>query len=182
MEGKRGKKTAVGKSECISVSLTESQEGDVMLVAGDNAPEFTLADQNGATVKLADFRGRKLLIYFYPKADTPGCTKQACSVRDSRVELKKLQIDTVGISPDEPKAQLKFDKKYGLGFPLLSDPDHAAAKAYGVWTDKSLYGKIVKGIVRSSFLVDESGRITNVWYKVKPADTVPQALVAIQQS
>lgn len=145
------------------------------LKAGDKAPAFSLTDQSGAKVKLADFKGRKLLIYFYPKADTPGCTKQACSVRDAKTQLKRAGIATVGISPDAPESQEKFDVKYKLGFPLLSDPDNKVALAYGAWGEKSMYGKKYMGIIRSSFLVDEGGRIVQAWYKVKPEDTVPKA-------
>jgi peroxiredoxin Q/BCP len=145
------------------------------LSAGDKAPDFALADQSGRTVKLSDFRGRKLLVYFYPKADTPGCTIQSCSVRDSKLGLEKLGAAAVGISPDLPAAQEKFDRKFGLGFPLLSDPDHAVATAYGAWGKKSMYGKEYEGIVRSSFLVDEKGTIVEAWYKVSPQETVPKA-------
>jgi len=145
------------------------------LSAGDKAPDFALKDQRGKTVKLADFLGKKLLVYFYPKADTPGCTVQSCSVRDSVPALGKLGAAAVGISPDQPEAQGKFDEKFGLGFPLLSDPDHAVASAYGVWGKKSMYGKEYEGIIRSSFLVDEKGKIVEAWYKVSPQDTVPKA-------
>lgn len=146
---------------------------------GDPAPDFQLQDQNGNPVSLADFQGKKLLVYFYPKADTPGCTRQACSVRDARPELAGLGLAVVGISPDAPEKQKKFDAKYGLTFTLLSDPDHRVAEAYGVWAEKSMYGKKTFGIVRSSFLIDEEGKIVQTWYKVSPEDTVPQAREAL---
>ena len=146
---------------------------------GDPAPTFELPDQNGRPVRLEDYRGRKLLVYFYPKADTSGCTAQSCSVRDNLGALQVLGAAAVGISPDLPKAQAKFDAKYGLGFPLLSDPDHAVAEAFGAWGEKSMYGKKYFGIVRSAFLVDEDGTITGAWYKVSPGDTVPKALAAL---
>jgi len=147
--------------------------------SGDPAPPFTLEDQEGRSVKLSDFQGRKLLLYFYPKADTPGCTRQACSVRDSREDLAGLGMAVLAVSPDDAAGQKKFDTKYGLGFPLLADTDHAAAEAYGVWGEKTMYGKKVKGITRSSFLIDESGRIIRAWYKIKPEETVPQAKLAL---
>jgi peroxiredoxin Q/BCP len=143
------------------------------------APDFELEDQNGNKVRLADYRGRKVLLYFYPKADTPGCTKQACSVRDSRQQLGDLEVDALGISPDLPPKQKKFDEKYDLGFPLLSDPRHEVAEAYGVWGRKSMRGREYMGIIRSSFLVDEQGRVIETWYKVKPEDTVPRAREAL---
>jgi peroxiredoxin Q/BCP len=148
------------------------------LIAGDPAPPFELPDQDGSTVRLSDFKGRKVLLYFYPKADTPGCTAQSCSVRDARGDFEGLDIAAVGISPDVPKAQKAFDAKYGLGFPLLADPDHTVADAYGVWGEKSLYGRKYMGIIRSSFLIGEDGRILGAWYKVSPKDTVPKALKA----
>ena len=149
------------------------------LKEGSKAPAFALQDQDGKTVKLADFKGRKLLVYFYPKADTPGCTTQSCSVRDSRKDLSKLGVDVVGISPDKPSKQLAFDQKYGLGFPLLSDADHVVAEKYGVWGEKVNYGRTYMGIIRSSFLIDENGKIERAWYKVSPKDTVPNARAAL---
>jgi peroxiredoxin Q/BCP len=154
---------------------------DVKLACGQRAPDFSLPDQNGRTVTLSDFHGRKVLLYFYPKADTPGCTTQSCAVRDARQDLKKLKVDVLGLSPDAPEDQKKFDIKYSLGFPLLADVDHKTAEAYGVWGDKTNYGKTYKGIIRSSFLVDEEGMILRAWYNVKPDDTVPKAREALEQ-
>lgn len=150
------------------------------LAVGDKAPAFTLLDQAGAKHALADHKGRKVLIYFYPKADTPGCTTQSCEVRDARLGLGKRGVDVIGISPDKPAAQQKFDTKYGLGFPLLADEDHAVAEAFGVWGEKSMYGRKYMGIVRSAFLVDERGTVIGAWYGVSPKDTVPGAEAALQ--
>ncbi len=137
------------------------------LETGSMAPDFSLLDQDGNTVSLADFRARKLLLYFYPRANTPGCTTQSCDVRDNLAPLRKLDVAVVGISPDTPEAQKKFDDKFSLGFPLLADTEKQVAGAYGT---KAM------GIVRSSFLIDEEGRILGAWYKVKPLDTVPKAM------
>lgn len=150
------------------------------LKAGDKAPSFKLMDQDGKTVKLSDFKGKKMLVYFYPKADTPGCTKQACNVRDAAPDLVLEGVAAIGISPDKPEKQKKFDEKYGLGFPLLSDEDHAIAKAYGVWGTKKMYGKSYEGIIRSSFLIDEKGIILHSWYKVSPADTALNVRKALE--
>ena len=149
------------------------------LKPGDQAPEFALTDQQGQTVKLTDFKGKKILLFFYPKALTSGCTKQACSVRDARTELAELGVTGLGISPDPVDLQKKFDTKHSLGFPLLSDPDHAVAEAYGVWGEKSMYGKKYMGIIRSAFLIDEGGKIMQAWYKVSPEQTVPKAREAL---
>ena len=147
---------------------------------GGKAPAFSLMDQDGNKIKLSDFKGKKLLLFFYPKANTSGCTKQACSVSTSLKDLRKLGVEAVGISPDLPDKQMKFDLKYGLGFPLLSDPDNKVARAYGAWGEKSMYGKKYLGIIRSSFLIDEKAEVVQAWYKVKPDDTVPLAMEALK--
>lgn len=149
------------------------------LARGDLAPAFALPDQRGELTRLEDFRGRKLLIFFYPKADTPGCTKQSCAVSDAREALRLMGVDAVGISPDTVEDQRAFDEKFSLGFPLLADTDHAAADAYGVWGERSLYGRTYMGILRSSFLVGEDGRLIGAWYGVKPDQTVPKATDAL---
>ena len=150
------------------------------LAPGDPAPNFELADQHGKMVKLADFKGRKLLLYFYPKADTPGCTRQACSVRDAREELAALGLTVVGLSPDPPPKQKQFDDKYGLAFPLLAHTERQTAAAYGAWGEKNMYGKKVEGIIRSSFLIDQEGKIIRAWYQVSPEETVPKTKEALQ--
>jgi peroxiredoxin Q/BCP len=147
------------------------------LKAGDPAPDFALSDQHGDTVRLPDFRGRKVLVYFYPRADTPGCTAQSCGLRDVADQIGDTAI--IGISPDKPTAQKKFDTKYGLGFPLLSDEDHAVADAYGSWGEKSMYGKNYMGIVRSAFLIDEDGKVEQAWPKISPKDTPTNLLRAL---
>jgi peroxiredoxin Q/BCP len=150
------------------------------LKPGDKAPDFTLLDQNGDPFTLSkSLKAKKVrhLIYFYPKADTPGCTKQACGLRDARPELGDTAV--VGISPDKPSKQLKFDEKYTLGFPLLADEDHAVAEAFGAWGERSMYGRKYMGIIRSAFLIDEKGKIEQAWYKVSPQDTVTNLLAAI---
>jgi peroxiredoxin Q/BCP len=147
------------------------------LKPGDKAPAFVLTDQTGQTVQLSDFKGRRVLVYFYPKADTPGCTAQSCGLRDVAGQVGDTAI--VGISPDNPDRQARFDAKYSLGFPLLADTDHAVADAWGAWGEKSMYGKKYMGIVRSAFLVDQDGRVAQAWYKVKPADTARNLLGAL---
>ncbi len=150
-----------------------------MLKPGDKAPAVELLDQHGEPVELSSFKGRKALVYFYPKADTPGCTAQSCGLRDIAGDIGDTAI--IGISPDKPAALAKFDTKYVLGFPLLSDPDHVAAEAYSVWAEKSMYGKKYMGIVRSAFLIDAKGLIEQTWYKVSPADTPTNLLKALGQ-
>ena len=144
---------------------------------GVQAPDFTLPDQDGQDVTLSDLRGRPVVLYFYPKADTPGCTAQACGLRDIAGDVGDTAI--LGISPDKPTAQKKFDTKYGLGFPLLSDDDHAVAEAYDVWAEKKNYGRTYMGILRSAFLIDEKGKIEQAWYKVSPKDTPTNLLQAL---
>lgn len=148
------------------------------LTAGDRAPAFTLLDQNGEKVKLTDLKGRKVLVYFYPKADTPGCTTQSC-------ELSAIQGDVdaaiIGISPDLPAKQRKFDDKYSLGFPLLSDPEHVVADKYGAWGEKSMYGKKYMGIIRSAFLIGETGKVLAAWPKISPKDTPKNLLKALAE-
>jgi thioredoxin-dependent peroxiredoxin len=151
------------------------------LKAGDPAPDFALPDQDGHTVSLSGLRGRKVVLYFYPKADTPGCTTQACSLRDARDDIAAAGAVVLGISPDKPAAQSRFDTKHGLRFPLLSDPDHATAEAYGAWGERSMYGKKYMGIIRSAFVIDEAGRVVEPFYKVSPKDTVPKALAVLQR-
>jgi peroxiredoxin Q/BCP len=151
----------------------------IRLAPGDPAPPFELLDQRGTPVRLEDFRGRRLLVYFYPEADTPNCTVQSCAVRDHRTELSGIGADVVGISPDEPGKQLAFDERYGLGFPLLADVDHATADAWATWGEKTRHGRTFMGIIRSSFLVDAEGRIERAWYDVTAEDTVPNALAAL---
>jgi peroxiredoxin Q/BCP len=126
---------------------------------------------------LAEFAGRRVLIFFYPKADTPGCTTQACGLRDVAAEIGDTQV--LGISPDGPDRQARFDTKYELGFPLLSDPDHRVAEAYGVWGEKKMYGKSYMGIIRSAFLVALDGSIEQAWFKISPKDTPVKLLKAL---
>lgn len=150
------------------------------LKAGDRAPGFSLPDQNGRKISLSDFEHWNLLVYFYPKAETPGCTMQAVCIRDSAEDLHHQGVAFVGISPDTPEKQKAFDENHSLGFPLLSDPDHKTAEAYGVWGEKSVQGRTKMGIIRSSFLIDEHGTILQANYNVKPEDTVPKAQEALR--
>ena len=149
------------------------------LERGDRAPAFTLADQTGEKLRLSSFKGRKVLVYFYPKADTPGCTTQSCALRDILDQVGDTAI--IGISPDPPERQKKFDDKYGLGFPLLADTDHAVAEKYGVWGEKKNYGRTYMGIIRSAFLIDEKGKIEQAWYKISPKDTPKKLQAALAE-
>jgi peroxiredoxin Q/BCP len=151
-----------------------------MLETGDKAPEFTLTAADGSEVRLSDFRGRRVVLYFYPKAGTPGCTKQACTVRDVYGRIEAENAVVVGISPDEPQALVKFRQEYDLPFVLLSDPDHAVAEAYGAWGEKKAFGRTYEGIIRSHFAIDEEGRIADFKVKVKPEKTADLALQLIQ--
>jgi thioredoxin-dependent peroxiredoxin len=137
------------------------------LAVGDKAPAFSLSDADGKTVKLSDFKGRKVVVYFYPAASTPGCTKQACDFRDSLAELNEAGLDVVGISPDKPEKLAKFRDAEGLTFPLLSDPERKVLTEWGAFGEKSMYGKTVQGVIRSTFVVDEKGEIEVAQYNVK---------------
>lgn len=137
------------------------------LEVGDTAPAFSLPDADGNVVKLSDYKGRKVIVYFYPAASTPGCTKQACDFRDSLTELNGAGLDVVGISPDKPEKLAKFRDKEGLTFPLLSDPDREVLTAWGAFGEKTMYGKIVQGVIRSTFVVDEKGKIAVAQYNVR---------------
>lgn len=150
------------------------------LKVGSRAPAFMLSDQHGKKVKLSDYKGKRVVVYFYPRADTPGCTTQSCALRDAMPDLKKLKAQVIGISPDTPEKQQRFDEKYDLGFTLLADESHAVAEKWGVWGEKSLYGKKFMGIVRSAFVVDEQGKIAATFYKVSPKDTVPKVGAALR--
>lgn len=141
------------------------------------APAFNLPNQHGTKVRLSSLKGRKVLVYFYPKADTPGCTTQACGLRDIADDIGDTVV--VGISPDPPDKLAKFDEKYGLGFTLLSDADHAVAEKYGVWVEKNMYGKRYMGVQRSAFLVDEDGVLIESWPKISPKDTPTKLLEAL---
>lgn len=140
-----------------------------MLQQGEQAPDFELPDQNGHKVSLSALRGQTVVLYFYPKADTPGCTTQACGVRDHRVDYQEADAVVLGVSPDPVKEIAKFDQKYGLGFPLLADADHKVAEAYGVWVEKSMYGRKYMGNARTTFVIDPDGRIVRVFPNVTPS-------------
>lgn len=146
------------------------------LNSGDKAADFEAKDQNGKNIRLSDFAGKKIFLYFYPKANTSAWTTQAENVRDALPELTDRNIMVIGISPDTPEKQKKFDDKFNLGFPLLSDPNHKIAEAYGTWGEKKMYGKTFKGIIRSSFLIDENGTIQKAWYKISPKNTIPELM------
>lgn len=135
--------------------------------AGDKAPEFTLPDQEGDPISLSDFRGQKVVLYFYPKDDTPGCTKEACSFRDNFASLEKEGIVVLGVSPDEPESHSSFIEKYSLPFRLLSDPSHEVMEAYGAWGEKNLYGNITEGVLRRTYLIDGDGMIVHIFKRPK---------------
>lgn len=146
------------------------------LSSGDKAPQFKLLNKDGTEVDLKSYKGKKVVIYFYPKANTPGCTKQTCLLNDSLEELKDLQTEVIGISPDAVDKQLNFSDKYNISFPLLSDEDHSVAEKYSVWGEKKMYGNTYMGIIRSAFLIDEKGKVIEAWYKITPKDTVAKVL------
>lgn len=149
------------------------------LEVGQMAPDFeTLTDQ-GETVKLSDYQGQRVILYFYPKDDTPGCTIQACSFRDHYIELGEQNAVVLGVSPDGVESHQQFKVKFDLPFTLLVDEDHAICEAYDVWTEKSMYGKSYMGVLRSQFVIDETGKLTQVTYNIKPDQSVPDALAVL---
>ena len=152
-----------------------------MIEEGQKAPAWTLLDQDGEQVKLADFKGSTVVLYFYPRADTPGCTTQACGIRDRRADYDAAGAVVIGISPDGPAALRKFADKHSLDFTLVGDPDHSVAEAYGTWVEKSMYGKKYMGIIRSAFLVDEKGKVSHAWPKISPKDTPKNLLKALAE-
>jgi peroxiredoxin Q/BCP len=146
---------------------------------GSRAPDFTLSSDDGSTVTLSKLRGKKVVLYFYPKDDTPGCTTQACDLRDAMPTFRDLDAVVLGVSPDSVASHRKFRDKFGLNYPLLADEDHRVAEAYGVWKERSMYGRTSMGIERSTFLIDEDGKIQEAWRKVSPkghADLLQEAL------
>ncbi len=151
-----------------------------MIEQGDQAPDFELPDQSGNPVRLSAFRGQPVVLYFYPKADTPGCTAQACGVRDHRADYEAAGAVVLGVSPDPVRRIAKFDEKYGLAFPLLADEDHSAAEAYGVWVEKSMYGRKYMGNERTTFVISPEGKVEAVFRKVKPAEHDQLVLGALQ--
>lgn len=153
---------------------------NIRLAEGDEAPGFALTSDKGETIDLKDYRGKKVLVYFYPRANTPGCTKEACDFRDSLAQLNDQNIDVVGISPDKPAALAKFRDQYELTFPLLSDPDKAVMTAYGAFGEKKNYGKLVQGVIRSTFLVDEEGKIALARYNVKATGHVARIMKELE--
>ena len=156
-----------------------------MLAEGNQAPDFTLPDQRGNPVTLSDLRGQTVVVYFYPRADTPGCTTQACGIRDHTAAYDEIDARVVGVSPDPVAAVRKFADKYDLGFTLLADEDHTVADSYGTWGEKSMYGKTYMGVQRATFIIDADGRIAKVFPKVSPKthdDVVLEALGALKGS
>lgn len=151
-----------------------------MLSIGDRAPDFELLDSDEEVVKLSDFRGQRVILFFYPKAGTSGCTTQACGFRDNFPKIEAADATVIGISPDTPAALAKWKVKEDLPYPLLSDPDHEVAEAYGVWGEKKMYGKSYFGIIRSHFIVDGQGFIEDVQFKVSPQDSIDLALASLE--
>ena len=148
---------------------------------GKAAPAFTLTSDDGAKVRLSALKGAPVVIYFYPKDDTPGCTKEACAFRDRKAEIEKLGVHVLGVSPDTVESHVKFRDKYQLNFPLLADPDHQIAEKYGAWREKNMYGKKSMGIQRSTFLIDAQGKVAKVWQRVKVEGHDQQVMDAVKK-
>lgn len=150
-----------------------------MLNIGDKAPDFTLCDKDGRKVSLSEFKGKKVVLYFYPRDNTPGCTRQACAFAGLYGEFQRKNVEVVGISKDSVASHVKFAEKYNLPFILLSDPELSAIKAYGVWQEKKLYGKVSFGVVRTTFIIDEEGNIADIMPKVKPDTNAAEILARL---
>jgi len=163
---------ALEASVCQASSMTR-------LVAGDAAPAFTLPDQDGKPVSLRDFLGSTVIVYFYPADDTPGCTKEACQFNENLAAFQRSGAKVLGISPDSAAKHVKFREKYGLAFPLLSDPDHRVMEAYGAWGEKTMYGKKTVGTIRSTFVVDDQGSVVRAWYNVRADGHAAKVLEAL---
>lgn len=155
---------------------------DTTLQIGDLAPDFEASTDSGERVKLSDYRGRRVVLYFYPKDDTPGCTTQACGFRDNYLEIEERDAVVLGVSPDGQASHQKFKTKYDLPFTLLVDEDHSIAEQYGVWGEKSMYGKTYMGITRSHYVIDKAGKIVDMRIKVSPDDSVQLALKALGEA
>jgi len=149
---------------------------------GDKAPDFKLKSDSGETVKLSSYKGKKVILYFYPADDTPGCTKQACDFRDNITALQHADAVVLGVSPDSVESHVKFIKKFDLNFPLLSDPNHRVAELYGAWGEKNNYGKISIGLIRSHFVIDEKGKLIDIRRKVSSKDSMRLALQVVRES
>ncbi|HMN29026.1 MAG TPA: thioredoxin-dependent thiol peroxidase [Caldilineaceae bacterium] len=149
------------------------------LQVGDQAPDFEAVTDAGNRVKLSDYRGKRVVLYFYPKDDTPGCTTQACSFRDNYPAIEEKNAVVLGVSPDDQASHVKFKSKFDLPFTLLVDADHAIAEAYGTWGEKTNYGKTYMGIIRSNFVIDENGKLVKTLYDIKPADSFAESIAAL---
>lgn len=154
---------------------------DTKLQVGDVAPDFEASADSGQTIKLSNYRGRRVILYFYPKDDTPGCTRQSCGFRDSYPVLQELNTVVLGISPDDVSSHQQFRNKYSLPFTLVADVDHSIAEKYGVWGEKTIDGQTHMGIIRSHFVIDEQGKILDVQFKVAPEDSSPFAIKVLRQ-
>lgn len=153
----------------------------MVLSAGEKAPDFQLKDGDGVVHKLTDYQGQTIVLYFYPKDNTPGCTKEACAFRDNYKAFKDAGVDVIGVSPDTEKSHTNFSQKYELPFTLLSDPDHKICEAYGVWGLKKNYGREYEGVYRTTFVIGPNGEIKHVFEKVKPSDHVEEVLAAVSR-
>jgi thioredoxin-dependent peroxiredoxin len=168
-------------SDYPEAGYNNSGEKIMTLTIGLPAPDFALSDETGTTRRLADFRGQTVILYFYPKDDTPGCTTEACNFRDDYSAYEKAGVTILGVSPDSPQSHTKFKKKFGLPFSLLADEDHAICEAYGVWGEKKFMGREYMGVLRTTFLIAPDGSLKKIYENVKPADHSAELLAAIKE-